>query len=251
MFRPVRARSSVLLAVSVLVVGCGGGSPATPTAQPTSSSDAVEFALDVAPATVVGRAIAGEPVVLLVTASGDPSEGDVTVTADAPGATVAIAPVSLRPGAVGEVTVVPDQAPRDEATIDVVIVGRRDGIEQRQTRRIAVVPGEDTLASEADVLLGRFAEWLAGQRPELGIGPETRWQGAPGGWVLVVNHYQYVCDEWELGLDWHVMIAPDDWARIYLRHRWTESVPSAAFEISSVSAGLPPHEIDPPESVWR
>jgi hypothetical protein len=246
-----RARASVLFAGSVLVAGCGSGSPATPTAQPTSSPGAVEFTLDVAPATVIGRAIEGEPVVILVTASGNPSAGDVTITADAPGATVSIDPVALPPGMVGEVTVVPDEISLEEGTINVTVAGSRSGIEQRQIRTIAVSPGEDTLASEADILLGRFTEWLAAERPDLGIGPETRWEGSPGGWVLVVNHYQYVSDEWELGLDWHVMIAPDDWARIYLRHRWTEAAPSAAFEIPSVSEGLPPQEIDPPESVWR
>lgn len=47
------------------------------------------------------------------------------------------------------------------------------------------------------------------------------------------------------------MIAPDDWARIYLRQRWTETTPSAAFEISSVSAGGDPREIAPPDAVWR
>jgi hypothetical protein len=248
---PRRARASALFAASVLVAACGTGSPANPTAQPTSSPGAVEFTLDVAPATVIGRAIAGEPVVLLVTASGDPSDGNVTITADAPGATGSFDPVAQPPGMVGEVTVVPDETPLEEGTIDVTVAGSRSGIEQRQIRTLAVSPGEDTLASEADTLLRRFTEWLAAEHPDLGIGAETRWEGSPGGWVLVVSHYQYVSDEWELGLDWHVMIAPHDWARIYLRHRWTESAPSAAFEIASVSGGLEPHEIDPPESVWR
>jgi hypothetical protein len=95
----------------------------------------------------------------------------------------------------------------------------------------------------------RFTKWLAAERPDLGIDPDTQWQGTPGGWVHVVNHYQYFSETWELGLDWHVIVPPDDWARIHLRRRWTEATPSAAFEISSVSGGSAPHEIEPPESV--
>jgi hypothetical protein len=47
------------------------------------------------------------------------------------------------------------------------------------------------------------------------------------------------------------MSPPDDWARIYLRRRWSEVHPSRAFEISSVSSGAEPREIAPPEAVWR
>ena len=254
MFRTVSPRillAWALFGVAVVVAGCGSESPATDGSdQPTASAAGTEFTLDVAPATVAGRAIPGIPVVLLVTASGDPSDGDVTITAEAPGATVTVEPAELPPGMVGEVTVVPDAVSADE-TINVTIIGSRGGIEHQQTRTVPVSPGEDTLQSEAAALLARFTEWLAVERPDLGIGPDTPWEGNLGGWVLVVNHYQYVSEDWELGLEWHVMIAPDDWARIYLRHRWTESVPSAAFEISSVSGELPPHEIDSPESVWR
>jgi len=52
-----------------------------------------------------------------------------------------------------------------------------------------------------------------------------------------------------------VMIPPHDWARIYLRHRFTEVGPSYAFEISSLDAKEEPHTIDLEdafaESVWR
>ncbi|MDH5440147.1 MAG: hypothetical protein OEZ48_03915 [Candidatus Bathyarchaeota archaeon] len=39
--------------------------------------------------------------------------------------------------------------------------------------------------------------------------------------------------EWEIGVSWHVMIQPQDRARIYLRNRYTEATPSYAFELSS------------------
>jgi hypothetical protein len=199
---------------------------------------------------LVGRAVPGQRVVLLVTVSGTDSGGEVTITAEAPGASVSVAPEAQSAGTVGEVTVVPEPVTAERA-VEVVILASRGGTERRATRTLTVSPGEDTLAPEAAVLMRRFAEWLAAERPDLGIDPDTKWQGTPGGWVLVVNHYQYFSETWELGLDWHVMVPPDDWARIYLRRRWTEATPSAAFEISSVSGGSAPHEIEPPESVWR
>jgi hypothetical protein len=238
-----------LLAI-VVGAGCRTAPPATVTAEPTASRVDADFALEVAPAIVAGRAYPGTPVVLLVTASGRESDGDVMISAEAPGAAVGVAPAELSPGTVGEVTVVPEAVTQDK-TVAVAIHGSRGGIDHEVTSTVPVSPGEDTLGPEADALLGRFTEWLAAKRPELGIGPDTSWEGYAGGWVLVVNHYQYMSEDWELGLEWHVMIAPDDWARINLRRRWTENVPSVAFEIASVSGGAEPHEIDPPESVWR
>lgn len=69
---------------------------------------------------------------------------------------------------------------------------------------------------------------------------------------LVVTHYLFLSDEWEMGVSWHIMIPPSDWTRIYLRHRFDEMTPSLAFEISSrANATEPPHEIEPPDEVTR
>ena len=52
--------------------------------------------------------------------------------------------------------------------------------------------------------------------------------------ILVVSHYLFFSEDWEMGLMWHIMIAPHDWSRIYLRPRG-EMAPTLAFEIPSVS----------------
>jgi hypothetical protein len=52
-------------------------------------------------------------------------------------------------------------------------------------------------------------------------------------------------------VEWHVMIPPYDWARIDLRHRFDETKPSQAFEISSWSANTEPIPIEAPEKIWR
>jgi hypothetical protein len=247
--RLVAAGLAALVALSV--VGCG----ATPDPSPSQASAApsappVDFTLEVLPEVSVGRTIGGQPAVFLVTVGGAAVDEPVELVATAAGASISIAPQPLPPGVAGEITVVPATTVQD-ADLEVTIAARRGGTELRARRTLAVAPGEDTLRPEAERHLGEFLTWLAAVHPEFGIGPRTPWQGSPGSWVLAVEHYQFVSDEWELGLAWHVMIAPDDWATVYLRRRWTEARPSKAFRISSVSGGTEPREIAPPEAVWR
>ncbi len=68
---------------------------------------------------------------------------------------------------------------------------------------------------------------------------------------LVVSHYLFFSEAWELHLEWHVMIAPHDWAKIDLRKRFEEIRPSSAYEISSVSAKSAPGPIEVPPEIWR
>lgn len=68
----------------------------------------------------------------------------------------------------------------------------------------------------------------------------------------MVSHYLFFSEEWELHIEWHIMMPPDDWARIDLRHRFDELEPSYAFEISSVNAtSSEPVPMEVPETVWR
>ena len=113
--------------------------------------------------------------------------------------------------------------------------------------------GEDTVAEEAATLGHGFVPWLEANHPELGITSNTTWTGIVVRPIwLVVAHYLFFSDEWEMGVSWHIMIPPDDWARIYLHRRFDESKPSYAFEISSRSdEAAVPHPIDPPPEVAR
>ena len=236
-------------AVAVLA-GCTiGPTPPPGTAGPTTSAPP-DFTLEIRPELSVGRTIRGQRVVFLVVAGGSPSDGPVQITATAEGAAVSVEPEALAPGTVGEVEVVPQPVAAEESLV-VTIAGRRGDVERSESRTLTLVDGENGLAEEAASRLEPFMAWLAASRPELGLTPETDLAGTPGSWVLVVNHYVYFSDAWEIDLAWHVMIAPDDWARVDLRRRWTESRPSLALEISSVTGGGEPHETAPAEDVWR
>jgi hypothetical protein len=239
---------------AVVLAACIAGSPSVaPTVPPQSahpSPTATDFRLDVMPAMSIGRTIGGQRVTFLVTVTGDRGDGPVGLTVVADDAAISIEPQPLPPGVVGEVSVTPDPVVT-EADLAVTITASRAGIERQERRTLHVTPGEDTLLAEATTHLSQFTGWLMDEQPQLGIGPGTVWEGTPGSWVLVVNHYLFFSEDWEIGLAWHVMIPPDDWSMIYLRHRWTEAHPSLAFEIPSVAGAMEPREIDPPDDVWR
>jgi hypothetical protein len=134
----------------------------------------------------------------------------------------------------------------------ITITAERDGLTRTETRSIPIVPEADTLGPDAARMRDLFVPWLELRHPELGIDEATEWWGTlAGARLLVVEHYLFFADDWELGISWHVMIEPDDWARMYLRRRGSELAPSFAAEITSVARGDTPQEAEPPASVIR
>jgi len=233
------------------------------------------FAMTVVPAEIFD-AIYEQQIVLLVAIENygcQPVAEPVCITAIAPGADITIEPASILPGQVCEVTVVPHERQTDPAAsmsapripsrpggypegeeLIVQITGERNGFEQVQDVSINILPGEDWLLEEAVLVRDRFIPYLAQNHPEFGITEGTQWTGTivkPH--ILVVSHYLFFSDDWEMGVMWHIMIPPYDWAKVYLRHRYTNMQPQYAFEISSLSAvpPEPPHPIAPPEQVDR
>jgi hypothetical protein len=227
------------------------------------------FTMSVVPAEM-NDTIVGQRCVLLVTVEDDPaSSGDeeaVTITATANDADITIQPQQIAPGEVCEITVVPQDVgeiiPDDNTDepygqgheILVEITGQRSGAEETATVSFNLLPGDDQLEPYATEMRDRFIPYLAANHPELGITEETPWTPSivkPH--ILVVSHYLFFSEEWEMGLMWHIMIPPYDWTRIYLRHRYDHVAPQYGFEISSVAADPPeqPHEYEVPEEVDR
>lgn len=209
----------------------------------------------------------GQQCVLLVSVE-DEGEGSlkgeaVSLTVTVLRADVYLEPEEITPGQVAEVTVIPLEESAN-FNLNVTITGERGGLTNSSSSiiqvRVAYIDGrdgdEDPLAVYAAEIQSKFIPWLAASHPEFGITNETEWTGInirPH--FMVVMYYLFLSDEWEMGLTWHVMISPHDWARIYLRHRYTEMNPSYAFEISSLEANEEPHAISLEdafaESVWR
>ena len=119
-----------------------------------------------------------------------------------------------------------------------------------KTIMIEVLAGVDGLAVDAVQMRDQFILWLTLNHPGLGITNETEWSGTiVNPRILVVMHYLFFSDDWEMYVTWHVTIPPHDWTRIYLRQRFAELRPSYAFEVSSVMHHAPPHAIDVPDWV--
>ncbi len=175
----------------------------------------------------------------------------VTVSATESGGrgVVTVQPQELLPGHVAEVTVIPNVACANE-TLIVTIRGERVGLKRMKTIMIEVLAGEDGLVVDAIQMRDQFILWLTLNHPELGITDQTEWSGTiVNPRILVVMHYLFFSDDWEMYVTWHVTIPPHDWTRIYLRQRFIELRPSYAFEISSVMQHAPPHAIDVPDWV--
>ena len=256
--------AAVLAAVACTVLAaCGAAGDSTQPTEPTAPTESTAPTAPTAPTESTqasgllvlpqqpnGFPIAGQHVVFLVAAGS--CEPPITITADATNATTTVLePTISESDDVTEVVVVPDPGSTGSA-VTVTILGTAGAVTEQSTVSFDVVDGEDDRAAHATQIRDLFVPWLAANRAELGITETTTWQGTMVSpqW-LVVSHYLFFSAEWEMHVEWHIMVAPDDWARIDLRRRFVETTPSEAFEISSVTQGREPHPYDVPESVWR
>jgi hypothetical protein len=229
--------------------------------------DAIAGQRCVLPVTVIDEGTGAgtdEPVMLSAALMGLPSD-----------ATAFVEPNSIRPGEVAELTIIPNEsndlepnyplrpdedhpveidpvAPEQDRQVFVGLVAERGGIRRSRLIEVNVLPGEDLLGETAVFYRGLFIPWLAEHHPELGINEKTEWMGTivkPR--ILVVMYYLFFSPKWEMGVRWHVMIPPHDWAEIYLRHRG-ELSSTRAWRIHSVDGQLDPEVTElPSEGIFR
>jgi hypothetical protein len=229
--------------------------------------DAITGQRCVLPVTVIDEGIgagSGDPVMLSTALRGLPSD-----------ATVSIEPNAIRPGEVAELRIIPNEPndldpnlplrpandlpveidpenPEQERHVFVDLLAERGGIKRNRLIEVSVLSGEDHLAETATLYRDLFIPWLDEHHPELGISGQTEWTGTvvkPH--ILVVMYYLFFSPEWEMGLRWHVMIPPHDWAEIYLRHR-SELSSTRAWRIHSVDGQLDPVVTElPSEGIFR
>ncbi len=196
---------------------------------------------------------------------------------------VTVDPPAILPGQVGEVTVIPGRGiedpnslgsvtggdvpipddpnrpdidpnePVEDKTLTFLIVAQRKGLMRTQLVTVNVTQGQDEFAALASEYRDRFVPWLAVIYPELGITEETEWSGTSiKQHMCEVNYYLFFSEQWEMGLRWHVMIPPYDFAEIYLRRRDTNLSSTHAFKIYSLDAHQRPQVVVlPQEGIWR
>lgn len=193
-------------------------------------------------------AIVGQNIVFLVTVedtqNGNESGEAVEISATCSGASVSVNNPTIKSGEVAEVNVIPTHMSVNKI-LTLNITGNRDGIKKTETFDIEVLDRQDSLGETASEIRDLFIPWLAANHPEFEITDETEWTGSivnPG--ILVVMHYLFLSEDWEMYVTWHVMISPYDWAKIYLRPRFIENQSISAFEISSLQGAEDPHSIE-------
>ena len=154
--------------------------------------------------------------------------------------------------AVDELCLRPD-ATLVETTATVTITANIQGQAAQATvnRTITVWPETDGRAHDVKPCFERWIAWLAANHPELGITAETVWQPEFVSTFLVVSHYAYWSDEWEMVIAWHNMIPPYDWTDVFLRRRGTDQIYTVGFRQDSVSGDTVPHAADLPDLLIR
>ena len=236
------------LVAALLIAGtfaaCGGDDDAA--AGPFELSTSPEFVNMVMP----GRRPLG-----LVTASGD-GAGPIRLSATTSfaGASVAVDPAEVEPGEVAEVWIdLPDID--QELPIQVVVNAVRGEEDRSATIDATAMPGTDDLEPTALDIATVFLGELAGTVELLPETPSALTNGTPVGGLLVVSHYAWFTETAEIGLAWHVMVAPDDWADLTIRPRG-ELAPTQAFRLTSWSTALAGGDVEvvaiaPPPEVMR
>ncbi|MFX0010854.1 MAG: hypothetical protein ACFE9R_11095 [Candidatus Hermodarchaeota archaeon] len=106
--------------------------------------------------------------------------------------------------------------------------------------------------TEVEGMRDAFVSYLSSNKSSFGINESISWEGfdnAPQ--ILIVEHYLFRSINWELALSRHVMIAPHDWVRVYLRPR-NQITPIWAGIIESWSSiNHTITELEPPPTIYR
>lgn len=220
----------------------------------SEAEDAGPFELTTSPE-FVNMVIPGRRPVALVSAESE-DEGVIQLAglASIDGATVELVPAAIDPGGVAEVWVDLPELDAEEP-LRVTVNATRGAEDRSVTIDATAMPGTDDLGPIALEIATVFLGELSDSVDALPATSAGLTGGTPVGGLLVVSHYAWFVEEAEIGLAWHIMVAPDDWAELTIRPR-DELAPTQAFRLSSWSTALDGGaveivEIAPPPEVVR
>jgi hypothetical protein len=259
--------AAFLCFLGFIAAGCGGSTSATsvPDTLPSTvvPTDGVPFTLVVEPP-VFSPVMAGQRCVVLVSIEG--GEAPAAVSAVVTGnASVHPAGQEVGPGAVAEFTVIPGRVASEAVatsetlspepglrSVRLELLAERGSHRDSAALSLELVEWSDDLEPMASELRDRFVAYLETNRPELGITAGTEWTPTiTKPQILVVMHYLFFSDDWEMGIIWHVTVPEHAWSRMYLRPR-DELKPTIGLEIASyLDSAAQPVPWDPPPEVDR
>lgn len=231
------------VALALVAAACGG-----------DAEDAGPFELTTSPE-FVNMVIPGRRPVALVTAeSEDGGAIQLAGLASIDGAAVELVPATIEPGGVAEVWVELPALDAEEP-LQITVNATRGTEDRSVTIDATAMPGTDDLGPIALDIATVFLAELSDSVDGLPATADDLTDGTPVGGLLVVSHYAWFTDAAEIGLAWHIMVAPDDWAELTIRPR-DELAPTQAFRLSSWSTALDGGafeivEVAPPPEVVR
>jgi hypothetical protein len=204
----------------------------------------------------VNRLIPGDRPLALVEVSGDAQAGPVALAGESSvdGMAVRVEPSTIDVGEVAEVWVQVPEVDRD-VPFTVTVTASRGDEEASVLVSATAIQGVDDLADTAEQIVQVFLDEVADEVPGLPASVGELTGGTPVAGLLVVSHYAWFTPEYEVGLAWHIMVAPDDFAELYVRPRGGLA-PTRAFWVGSWSTALAGgaadvREIDAPAEVTR
>lgn len=185
----------------------------------------------------VNRLIPGErPLALVTTEEVGGEQITLSASISLDGGTALLRPNRIVPGEVAEVWVtLPDVA--GDVPFTVTVSGTNGGNDSSVEISATATPGVDDLATTATDIAALFIGELSGTVPGLPSTVDDLAGGTPVAGLLVVTHYAWFTEQYEIGVAWHVMVAPDDWADFYIRPR-DALAPTVAYRLSSWSTAL-------------
>lgn len=185
----------------------------------------------------VNRMVPGSrPLAIVSALNQEGDDAELSGVSSLAGMTVSFVPVTLAAGTSAEVWVNVPEVGEDTPFTVTVTVARGDETET-VTIDATAVPGTDDLADTARQIAAVFLDRVHDQVQGLPAEPTGLTNGTPVAGLLVVSHYAWFTDVYEIGLAWHIMIAPDDFAELYVRPRGS-SAPIRAFRINSWSTAV-------------
>ena len=225
--RLVAVAAAILILLGLTLVGCSGDNPVQPWAADTPidkkpvdppPTGEGSFGLE-AKYTYIGSYATGGGVFILRLVPGADLTGDValsisahktlnaTLTTTMVNAETAIAEVAISPTA---------QAP--VALHSITVTASNQTHEEVIQLEVDVIPWGIVSMNTIQEKYGQFEDWLRDEHPELGNFASQRWDlYSTYPRIVVVEHYTFLSEDWELRICFHVMIPPNDWSKMLLR----------------------------------
>jgi hypothetical protein len=128
-----------------------------------------------------------------------------------------------------EITIKPDSI-TDIKNYIITLVTKHANQEKKKEFKIAMYEWSMVNFETAITNMDKFRDWLINQNPDylkIFTKPGINWATYPQ--TLIVEHYTFLTDNYEVRLCYHVMIPPYDWSKICIRKRGNTN-----FEFSAI-----------------